>query len=69
LSPDALYPLVVDTPAGNVKKSSDPPVAVAAKLARQLDDHRCDQVFIFSALGDMPLYRSVLTENSTCPSF
>ena len=46
----------------------DLPVAVAAKLARQLDDHFRYHIFILSALGNMPLHRSVLSENSTCPS-
>ena len=69
LSPDALYPLVVDTPAGNVKQPSDPPVAVASKLACQLDDHCRQHVFILSALRDMSLYRSMLVEHPARPPF
>jgi len=60
LAPDPLDPLVVDAPSGIPQQPGDLPVAVASKLTRQLDDQRCDHVFILSARWDMSLDRSVL---------
>jgi len=52
-----------------VQQSMDLETAVTAKPTRQLDDERCQHIFIRSALWDMPLHRAMLTENLTRLSF
>jgi hypothetical protein len=47
---------VVHVPSRLVQQSTDLEVAVATKSTRQLDDERCQRVFILPALWDVSLY-------------
>ena len=63
--PDPLDPAIADRPAGLAQQSSNLAVAVAAILARQLDDIRREPFSILSAPRDLALRRAMLPERRT----
>jgi len=66
---DPLDPLVVDHPARvDTQQLGDFPVAVAAVLARQLDDVGCQPLFVVSPRWNAPLSRAVLSEHTAHPT-
>jgi len=56
LTPDAFDALVIHVPSRLVQQPTHLEVAVATKPTRQLDDDRCQRVFILPALGTVSLY-------------
>jgi hypothetical protein len=64
-SPDPLDPLVVDEPAGAAQQLGDLAIAIAAILASKLDDVGCQPLFVFTALRDLALRRTMLAERRT----
>ncbi len=67
--PDPLDPLMVHTPACVVEQTGDCPVAIAAILARQLDDVCGQLTFIAPALWNLSLLRTVLTKSAASAAF
>jgi hypothetical protein len=64
-APDALDPLIVDQPAGPARQLGDLAIAVAAILAGQLNDVGRQPLFVGTALRDLTLRRTMLTERRT----
>ena len=67
-SPDPFDALVVHVPARLVEQCGDRPIAVAAILTSQLDDVLCKLLFIWPALGNLALGRTVLTQCAAGPT-
>ena len=60
--PDTLNPLVVHVPTSMVEQRRDRAIAVAAILTSKLDDVLRQLLFIWPALGNLALGRTVLTQ-------
>ena len=67
--PQAQGTLVIDLPAGIAQQSGDPPVAVTAILAGQLDHVRDQAVLVVAAARDAALGRAVLPQHPAGAAF
>ena len=64
-SPDPLDPFVVDEPASPAQQLGDLAIAIPAILPGQLDDVGRQPLFIITAVRDLALRRTMLTERRT----
>ena len=69
LSPQALYPFMIDLPALNLKQRRDAPVTLPAILARQPDNISPEDFFIVLAIRHMTLYRTAEIKYSAGAAF